>query len=169
MTLMRFDPFRELDRLAEQTLSVGTRALRSVPMEALRRGEKFIVRLDVPGVGSDDIDLTVERNVVNIRVRRLPDRQEGDDVLIDERPQGEFVRQLFLGDNLDVDRLAADSRDGVLTLTIPINQTSKPRRVALGSADSSSDASTVAAGSERAPDQDAVSRERETVTSGSGS
>ena len=78
MTLMRFDPFRELDRLAEQTLSVGTRALRSLPMEALRRGEEFIVRLDVPGVGSDDIDLTVERNVVNVRVRRLPDRQAAD-------------------------------------------------------------------------------------------
>ena len=56
MTLMRFDPFRELDRLAEQTLSVGARALHSMPMEALRRGDEFIVHLDVPGVGPDDID-----------------------------------------------------------------------------------------------------------------
>jgi len=169
MTLMRFDPFRELDRLAEQTLSVGTRALRSVPMEALRRGEEFIVHLDVPGVGSDDIDLTVERNVVNIRVRRLPDRQERDEVVIDERPYGEFARQLFLGDNLDVDRLTADSRDGVLTLTIPISQSSKPRRVALSSADRPSDAANAGNGSETASSQKAAGAEPVTSSSGSKS
>ena len=155
MTLMRFDPFRELDRLAEQTLSAGARALHSLPMEALRRGDEFIVHLDVPGVGPDDIDLTVERNVVSIRVRRLPDRQEGDEVLIDERPHGEFARQLFLGDNLDADRLTADTRDGVLTLTIPVSEASKPRRVVLGSAERSSDAPNVVAGSAPAPAQEA--------------
>jgi len=147
VTLMRFDPFRELDRLAEQTLSVGARALRSMPMEALRRGDEFIVHLDVPGVAIDDIDLTVERNVVSIRVHRPPARQEGDEVLIDERPHGEFARQLFLGDNLDAERLTADARDGVLTLTIPVSEASKPRRVVLGSADRSSDAPNVVADS----------------------
>jgi HSP20 family protein len=169
VTLMRFDPFRELDRLAEQTLSVGTRALRSLPMEALRRGEEFIVRLDVPGVGSDDIDLTVERNVVNVRVRRLPDRQEGDEVLIDERPHGEFSRQLFLGDNLDVQRLTADSRDGVLTVKIPVNPASKPRRVPLGSADRSSDAPNVVDGSGSASDEEAGATKTATASSASES
>jgi HSP20 family protein len=137
MTLMRFDPFRELDRLAEQTLSAGARVLRSMPMEALRRGDTFIVHLDLPGVLREDIDLTVERNVVNVRARRVPDRQEGDEVLIDERPYGEFARQLFLGDNLDVDRMTADTDNGVLTLTIPVSEKSKPRKIPLGSTDSS--------------------------------
>ena len=136
MTLMRFDPFRELDRLAEQSLSAGTRALRSMPMEALRRGDELIVHMDVPGVTRENIDLTVERNVVNIRVTRLPARQEGDEVIIDERPYGEFARQLFLGDNLDPDRMTADTQDGVLRLTIPVSEKSKPRRVPLGSASS---------------------------------
>ena len=81
MTLMWFDPSRELDRLAEQTLSVGARALGSMPVEALRRGDEFGVHLDVPAVALDDIDLTVDRNVVGIRVRRLPAGQEGDGVL----------------------------------------------------------------------------------------
>ena len=67
-------------------------------------------------------------------------------MLIDERPHGEFARQLFLGDNLDADRLTADARDGVLTLTIPVSEASKPRRVVLGSADRSSDAPNVVAG-----------------------
>ena len=134
MTLMRFDPFRELDRLAEQTLSAGARAVRTLPMEALRRGDELLVHLDIPGVARDDIDLTVERNVVSVRVRRVPARQEGDEVIIDERLYGEFTRQLFLGDNLDPDRMTADTSDGVLTLTIPVSEKSKPRRVSLGSA-----------------------------------
>jgi hypothetical protein len=48
---MRFDPFRELDRLAEQPLSVGTRVLHGMPMKALRPGHAFVVHLDLPGVG----------------------------------------------------------------------------------------------------------------------
>ena len=135
MTHMRFDPFRELDRLAEQTLSAGTRAVRTLPMEALRRGEEFIVHLDVPGVVPDDIDVSVERNVVSIRARRAPARREGDDVIINERIYGEFARQLFLGDNLDPDGLSATTADGVLTLTIPVREESKPRKVALTSSE----------------------------------
>jgi HSP20 family protein len=142
MTLMRFDPFRELDRLAEQTFSAGARALRTMPMEALRRGDNFIVNLDLPGVRREDIDLTVERNVVSVRARREPMREEGDEVVIDERFYGEFARQLFLGENLDPDGLSADLMDGVLTLTIPVREESKPRKVQLGSTDTSTETST---------------------------
>ena len=138
MTLMRFDPFRELDRLAEQTLSAGTRAVRAMPMEALRRGDEFLVHLDLPGVAPDDVDLTVEHNVISVRARRMPSRQEGDEVIVDERVYGEFARQLFLGDNLDPGGLSADLSDGVLKLTIPVSEASKPRKISLGSADARS-------------------------------
>jgi HSP20 family protein len=132
MTLMRFDPFRELDRLTEQALAAG-RGPRAMPMEAFRRGDEFIVALDLPGVRPDDVDVTVERNVVTVRARRRPLRQEGDELLIDERPQGEFSRQLFLGDNLDTGRMQATFELGVLTLTIPVSEASKPRKVEIGS------------------------------------
>jgi hypothetical protein len=95
MALMRYGPFRELDRLADQALA-GPRMIRTMPMEALRRGDQFLVALDLPGVKQDDVDVTVERNVVQVSARRQPRRQEGDEVIIDERPQGEFRRQLFL-------------------------------------------------------------------------
>ncbi|GAA1071074.1 MULTISPECIES: Hsp20/alpha crystallin family protein [Pseudonocardia] len=130
MTLMRFDPFRELDRLAERSLPP---AARTMPMEALRRGEDFAVHLDLPGVHRDDVDVTVENNVVTIRARRMPQRAEGDEVIADERTYGEFSRQLFLGDNLDPNGLTADLADGVLTLLVPVSESSKPRRVALAS------------------------------------
>ncbi len=131
MALMRFDPFRELDRLSEQ-VGAGGRPLRTMPMEAFRRGETFVVALDVPGVASGDIDVTVERNVVSINARRQPIRQDGDEVIVDERPHGEFSRQLFLGDNLDSAKVAANVELGVLTLTIPVAESSKPRRVQVG-------------------------------------
>ncbi|HEY3689701.1 MAG: hypothetical protein QOH09_2308 [Pseudonocardiales bacterium] len=130
MALMRFDPFRELDRLSEQVM--GGRVPRTMPMEAWRRKDEFYVHIDLPGIDKDDVDLTVERNVVSIRAERRPAREEGDEVIVDERPHGIFTRQLFLGDNLDANNLSADYDRGVLMLTIPVAEESKPRRVQLG-------------------------------------
>jgi HSP20 family protein len=90
-----------------------------------------------------------------VRVHREPARQEGDEVIISERVYGDFTRQLFLGDNLDVDRMTADTQDGVLTLTIPVSEKSKPRRIPLGSTGASGGAdSHGAAGSGTAPAAD---------------
>ncbi|MET9630468.1 Hsp20/alpha crystallin family protein [Lentzea sp. NPDC006480] len=125
MTLMRFDPFRELDRLSEHTV----RTPRALPMEAFRRGEECVVALDLPGVGSEDVDVTVERNVVTVKASRRPLWQEDDEVLIDERPHGEFSRQFFLGDMLDAANLSASFDRGVLVLTIPVAESSKPRQI----------------------------------------
>src|ERR1700759_1043756 len=131
MTLMRFDPFRELDRLADQALT-SARTPRTMPMEAFRRGDQFIVAIDVPGVNQEDGGIRSERNLIELSARRQPLRQAGDEVIIDERPQGEFRRQLFLGDNLHPDKLTAKYDHGVLTLTIPVWEASKPRKIAIG-------------------------------------
>jgi HSP20 family protein len=136
---MRFDPFRESDRTVEQKFSGGGRTPSSMPMTALRRGDMFLVDLDLPGVDRDDVEITVERNVVTIRARRSPAREDGDEVIIDERSYGEYSRQLFLGDNLDPGGLTADLRDGVLRLTIPVSAASKPRQIPLGSSNESNE------------------------------
>jgi HSP20 family protein len=125
MTLMRFDPFRELDRLSEQTV----RTPRALPAEAFRRGDRFIVALDLPGVDGKDVDVTVEHNVVTVKATRRPLRQDDDEVLIDERPHGEFSRQFFLGDMLAAGELSAEVDHGVLVLTIPVAESSKPRKI----------------------------------------
>ena len=128
MTVLRFDPFQEFDRLSRQMLGTG-RGPRSMPMEAYRRGDQFFIHLDLPGVNPDNVQLTVERNVVAVRAERRPFWQEGDEVLVDETPQGTFGRQLFLGDNLDAGRLEAIFDQGILTLTIPVAEQAKPRRI----------------------------------------
>jgi HSP20 family protein len=131
MTLMRFDPFRELDRLNERVLT-GT--MRAMPTEAFRRGDEFFVLLDIPGVDPSDVKVTVERNVVNVEAVFTSPRQEGDELIIDERVHGRASRQFFLGENLDPGNLRADYDRGVLTLTVPVAEQSKPRQVQIGSA-----------------------------------
>jgi HSP20 family protein len=130
MSVVRFDPFPDFDRLAEQMFSAGLRgAPRSVPMDAYRRGDQFLIHLDLPGVDPDAIELTVEQNVLTIRAERRFERGEGDEPLVSERPQGTFARQLLLGESLDTDGLEADYDQGVLTLRIPVAEEAKPRRV----------------------------------------
>jgi len=124
---VRFDPFRELDRMAAE-FSAPARPWQ-MPMDAYRRGDAFVVHLDVPGVDPGTIDLTVEQNTLTVTGERAWPRAEGDEVVIIERPQGAFSRQLLLGESLDTDRIAARYDQGVLTITIPVAEQSKARKV----------------------------------------
>ena len=126
--LLRFDPFREFDRAWQQAARAQPQPA-SFPMDAYRRGDEFIVHFDLPGVESDAIDLTVDNNVLTVRATRRFQQEAGDELIASERPQGEFTRQLLLGDQLDTDRIAAGYDRGVLTLTIPIAERAKPRKV----------------------------------------
>jgi HSP20 family protein len=125
--LMRFDPFRELDRLTEAAASRPR--TRAVPMDAYRRGDRFVVHLDLPGLDVSDIDLDVEKNMLTVSAERRWEPEEGDDIVISERPQGRFSRQLFLGEALDSEKVEARYEAGVLTLTIPVAEQAKPRRI----------------------------------------
>jgi HSP20 family protein len=126
--LMRTDPFREFDRLTQQVF--GTRSQpAAMPMDAYRQGERFTVEFDLPGVDPDSIDLTVERNVLTVHASRSRSTDENVELLIAERPQGTFSRQLFLGESLDADNIEANYNAGVLTLRIPVAEKAKPRRL----------------------------------------
>jgi len=130
---MRFDPFRDFDRLAEQMMLGGGRGgPRSFPMDAYRRGDRFFVHLDLPGVQTDSIELTAENNMLTVSAERRFQSEDEDQVVIRERPQGQFTRQLLLGESLDADRIEANYENGVLTLSIPVAEQAKPRRISVG-------------------------------------
>lgn len=129
--LMRFDPFRELDRLTAQTFGAA-RSWSGMPMDAYRRGDRFFVHVDLPGVVPDSIELTVERNVLTVKAERRWEPAEGDEVLVAERPRGAVTRQLFLGENLDTERIEANYDQGVLTVAIPVAETARARRIEIG-------------------------------------
>ena len=128
--LMRFDPFRDIDRL-----TWGQARQAGMPLDAYRQDDHFVVHLDVPGVDPDSVELTVEKNVLSVRAERHAARAEGSEWLVNERPHGQVTRQLFLGDGLDVDHIVANYDRGVLTVTVPVAETAKPRKVEITAGD----------------------------------
>ena len=132
--LMRFDPFREMDRLSQQAFG-STARMPVMPMDAYRHGDQFTVHFDLPGVDASSIDLTVEKNVLTVSAERHWEPEEGNQVVVAERPQGRFSRQLFLGEGLDADRIEASYDNGVLTVSIPVAEQAKPRKVEIASSD----------------------------------
>ena len=139
--LMRTDPFREFDRLTQQAF--GTKFRPAVmPMDAYRQDDQFVVNFDLPGVDPSTIDLTVEKNVLSVSAERRWEAAEDVQIVASERPQGTFNRQLFLGEGLDADRVEASYDNGVLSVTIPVAEQAKPRKVAISAG---SDARTIEA------------------------
>jgi HSP20 family protein len=130
--LMQFDPFRDFDRLTQQ-LRGGSGRRAWMPMDAYRRGDHYVVHFDLPGVDPGSIDLTVDKNVLTVKAERTWQPAEGDDVFVSERAQGSFTRQLLLGEGLDADRIEACYDNGVLTLTVPVAEEAKPRKVEITS------------------------------------
>ncbi|WP_346178770.1 Hsp20/alpha crystallin family protein [Streptomyces cuspidosporus] len=128
--LMRTDPFREFDRLAQQMFGSAT-ATRpaALQMDAYRQGDEFVVMFDLPGVDPESIDIDVERNVLTVRAERRSMTPEGAETIAAERPTGTYSRQLFLGDSLDTERVDASYDAGVLTLRIPVAEEAKPRKI----------------------------------------
>jgi HSP20 family protein len=130
--LMRTEPFRDIDRIFEQlTGTLGRPAVMHVDAE--RDGDWFNVYFDLPGVDPDSIELTVERNVLQVKAQRQRRTNDGVENVISERPMGVFSRQLFLGDTLDTDKLQASYDNGVLSLRIPVSEQAKPRKISIDS------------------------------------
>ena len=127
--LLRYDPFRELDRFADQAFSRSP----VVPMDAVRHGDHVTLRFDLPGVDPASIDLEVERNVLDLKAERHWPQADDEQVLARERRHGSYHRQVSLGDQLDGSRVEATYDAGVLTVTIPVAETAKPRKVAVTS------------------------------------
>jgi HSP20 family protein len=102
-----------------------------MPMDAFRRGDEFHVLIDLPGVDADSIDMTVERNVLEVTARRDAEVEDGAQVLVMERPTGEATRCLFLGEGLDIDRIEASHENEVLTIRLPVAESAKPPRISV--------------------------------------
>lgn len=144
--LVRTEPFRELDRFFQQMFGGSTRRIASMamPMDAYRHGDHFLLQFDLPGVETSSIDLTVDNNTLVVKAERpMPRLQEETEPLVVERPYGTFTRQVYLGDNLDTSRIDAQYDAGVLTLSIPVAEQAKPRRIEVRAADSAGSSTAV--------------------------
>ena len=131
--LMRTDPFRDLDRIAQQLLGTTVAGTWSspnpMPLDAWREGDEYVVSCDLPGVSLDAIDIELEQNVLTVKAERRPTTSGEVEMELSERPLGVFSRRLFLGETLDTENVKADYDAGVLTLRIPVAEKAKPRKV----------------------------------------
>jgi HSP20 family protein len=138
MSVMRFDPFgdpfRSLDRLASQLVS-RARTPMGMPMDVRQGEDGYHVALDLPGVDPGSAEITSERNILTNGAKRRPEYYESGNVLLAERPQGRFTRQVQVSDALDSANIGATYENGVLRLTIPISQAAKPRRIEVRAVD----------------------------------
>jgi len=129
---MNFDPFRELDRVTGALFD--NRGPRLMPMDLYRDGDTYILNADLPGIDPGSVDIDVDGQLLTIRAERTLTSGDGVKWLSHERQSGSFLRQLNLGQGIDTDRIAARYDNGVLSVTIPVSEKAKPRKIAVASA-----------------------------------
>ncbi len=136
--MLRFDPFRDIDRLTEQVLGTqagSARAPRFMPMDLYRSGDHYVLHADLPGIDPGSIDLSVDGGNLTIRAERTSRPEESVQWLTSERFSGRYMRQLSLGDDVDSTNIEATYHNGVLTVTLPVAERAKPRRIEVSASD----------------------------------
>ncbi len=139
---MTADPFlAEFDRLAQQVF--GTAEGAGMPVDVTRRGEELTVRFDVPGVAADDLSLSLENHVLTVTAERHASYGEDEKVLVQERFDGTMTRRIRVPDWVDGERVTAEHVDGVLTITLPVAEQAKARRIEIRAGARSTDQTAI--------------------------
>jgi HSP20 family protein len=129
-------PFDEMQRLFEEVSRVfpgfapARDGYETFPLDVAENDESYVVTAELPGIPQDKIDITIERNVLTIRGEKPEaDRPEGWTVHRQERCFGPYQRSLVMPNDMNADKVQATFREGVLTVTVPKAEESKPRRI----------------------------------------
>jgi HSP20 family protein len=152
---MNFDPFRELDRLAGSMFEM--RGPKLMPMDLYRDGDHYVLHADLPGIDPGSVDIDVDGQLLTIRAERTLTNGQGVKWLARERQSGPFLRQLNLGQGIDTERIAASYENGVLSVTIPVSERMKPRKIEVASSNTNNNTLRVGAGSDENRDAQSAS------------
>ena len=132
MYLTSYDPFARVTRRAFGPVTVNRATVNRagvMPLDGVRRDGDVLLRFDVPGIDPESIEVTVDRGVLSVSVKRQEERAEGDKFFVRERTMGTFTRRLYLSKNLNTDAVEAAYNNGVLEVRIPVLEQAKPRKV----------------------------------------
>lgn len=136
------DMSRDLDRLAETVWSNGgdSRTWSAMPAEVLETGDSVQFNIEVPGVRPEDLDITLENNVLTISGEKKQEHEEGgsdSDYRLVERRYGRFQRSFAVPPTVRSESCEARYDNGVLTVRLPKAEEAKPRRIRVEAAPSS--------------------------------
>ena len=123
-----YDPFRDLDRIASGLFDTR-RGPRRMPMDLYRDGDHYVLTADLPGIDPGSVDIDVDGQLLTIRAERTLSEGQGVKWITREREAASFLRQLNLGQGIDTEGIAATYSNGVLTVSIPVSEKAKPRKV----------------------------------------
>ena len=143
MSIVRYDPFRDLGTLQEEVNRLfSTNLTRPFGEEGIGRGawspnvdiyenkDQIVLEAELPGMNRDDFDLTIENNVITLRgERRFEKKEESDNYHRVERAYGSFTRSFTLPQTVSADGATAEYRNGVLRVSLPKHEESKARRI----------------------------------------
>ena len=128
--MLRFDPFGDAltrDVLASQ--AGAGRVPRFMPMDLYKVDDHYVLTADLPGVDPGSVDVSVDNGTLTLTAHRSARSDEAVQWLSNERFSGTYRRQLSLGDGVDSSRISATYENGVLTVSIPLAERAKPRRI----------------------------------------
>ena len=146
MAIVRWRPRREWDPFADMldlqnsinklfNLSIGRRtpgepSTWTPYVDIMRKGDNFILRSELPGLKKDDIEITVQDNVVTLKGEKRDEKEiKEDDYYQCERCFGAFQRSFELPSAIDRSKIKANFKDGVLNVTLPIAEEAKPKQI----------------------------------------
>ena len=138
--MLRFDPFSDIDALTRSWLTGqtgSTRSPRFMPMDLYKVEDHYVLTADLPGVDPGSVDVNVDNGTLTVTAHRTA--QPAEDAvqwLANERFFGTYRRQLSLGEGIDTPAISATYENGVLSITIPVAERAKPRRIEVTNAGS---------------------------------
>ncbi|MBI5735808.1 MAG: Hsp20/alpha crystallin family protein [Mycolicibacterium neoaurum] len=130
--MLRFDPFSDLDSITRNLLTGQTgsaRAPRFMPMDLCKIDDHYVLTADLPGIDPGSVDIDVDNGTLTISAHRTARSEDSVQWLTNERFFGSYRRQLSLGEGIDTEAISATYENGVLTLTIPLAERARPRKI----------------------------------------
>jgi HSP20 family protein len=142
MSLVKWEPFRDLmtmqdrmTRLIDETLSrIWKEEVRqgvwSPPVDILERGSEVILKIDLPEVNQNEIDIRAEENTLIIQGERRFIKESSEENYVQiERPYGTFRRTFSIPTTIDQEGIRASYKDGVLRVVLPRKQEIQPKQI----------------------------------------
>lgn len=143
MTIVRWDPFRDLSTMQERVNRVFGDFYRGTDDDVMRRGtwvppvdifnsgdHQLIIKAELPDMNKEDIEITVENNALTLKGEKKMDSAIKDEQCHRiERAYGTFSRSFALPPSVDSSKVSADYKNGVLTMILPMREESKPRQI----------------------------------------